>query len=467
MNSQNRQRADIEFTNLTGGNEIGANSYLLRLGEQQVLIDCGMHPRQEGAAALPRLERLHGQSLDAMFISHSHLDHIGCLPLAQRRHPDTPVFLTEPAAMLTDVMLHNSVNVMTRQREEIGQSDYPLFTHREADRCQQQWFPCRLGQGYDFQGEPTDSNGTTGFELFDAGHILGSVGILFRHKERKIFYSGDVNFEDQTLTPGARFPEEKLDTLIVETTRGEYQRPADFQRRNEEARLAAVIRETLQGGGSVFIPVFALGKSQEVLTMLHRFRRSGMIKNAPIFIGGLSTKVTTLYDRLAGHSARLEPGLRLLDALGPEVVTGDRARGLPIRNGAIYALSSGMMTENTLSHLVADKILPEKRHALLFVGYCDPASPAGRLRTAAPGDEVMLSEKGRPVKFNCRMEVFDFSAHAPREALMDYAERTAPDTLLLVHGDQPALQWFQSEAQRRLPATKVLIPPPGDPLDLD
>src|SRR6266478_9739929 len=98
-----------------------------------------MHPKFEGEEALPNLKVLGDRKLDAIIISHSHQDHIGTLPVLMRRQPQAQVFMTEPTAEIGDVLLHNSVNVMTRQREEIGEMSYPLFTHRETDRASERW----------------------------------------------------------------------------------------------------------------------------------------------------------------------------------------------------------------------------------------------------------------------------------------------------------------------------------------
>ena len=111
-------------------------------------------------------------------------------------------------------------------------------------------------------------NDLLSFEFFDAGHVLGSAGILLRAEGRTIFYTGDVNFDDQTIMSAARFPEEKIDILIMESTRGDHAKPANWTRAGEERRLAAAIDDALKRGGCVLIPVFALGKTQELLAML-------------------------------------------------------------------------------------------------------------------------------------------------------------------------------------------------------
>ncbi|HEV8185550.1 MAG TPA: MBL fold metallo-hydrolase, partial [Chthoniobacterales bacterium] len=118
----------MKFINLTRQTEIGANCYYLESGDERFVLDCGMHPKREGDEALPNLSAIDGRELDAIIISHAHQDHIGTLPVLMRRQPEARVFKTEATAAIGETLLHNSVNVMSRQREELGTTLYPLFT---------------------------------------------------------------------------------------------------------------------------------------------------------------------------------------------------------------------------------------------------------------------------------------------------------------------------------------------------
>src|SRR5207302_4023647 len=126
------------------------------------------------------------------------------------------------------------------QREELGTTLYPLFTHRETDRVADRWQTCPMRQTYTLAGERTSSGGSDSptFDFFDAGHVLGSAGILLRAEGRTFFYTGDVNFDNQTIMEGAIFPQEKIDILIMECTRGDHAKPATWTRAGEEQRLA-------------------------------------------------------------------------------------------------------------------------------------------------------------------------------------------------------------------------------------
>jgi Cft2 family RNA processing exonuclease len=457
----------LKFINLTRRTEIGANSYCLELGGYRVVLDCGMHPKFEGEDALPNFKAIGDRPLDAIIISHSHQDHIGTLPVLMRRQPNARVFMPAATADIGETLLHNSVNVMTRQREELGVTLYPLFTHRETDRATDLWQSCPIHQRITVTGErvpPRDSDELT-FEFFDAGHVLGSAGVLLRAEGRTIFYTADVNFDDQTVMQAAAFPQEKIDILIMECTRGDHATSPDWTRAGEERRLADAIVEAFKRGGCVLIPVFALGKTQELLAMLYRFRRE-QILDAPVYIGGLSAKMTEIYDRRAGMTRRHFPRLQLMEEVSPYVLNGQTIQDALARSGQIYALSSGMMTPKTLSNTFARRVIENPRHSVFFVGYADPQSPAGILRDSKPDQEIVLDSDEPPQRVRCNMKQFQFSAHASRESLIDYAKKLSPKKIVLVHGDPPAVEWMRAKLIVDLPNTEVIVPTPGVEMEL-
>ena len=451
----------MKFTNLTRAEEIGANCYLLESGGTRVLLDAGMHPREVGQLATPDFSLLGGRGFDAMVLTHAHQDHVGCLPLAMRESPGAPVFMTEATAALSDVMLHNSVNVMMRQREEAGAPELPLFTHREVERLTDDWEVAGLGERLEVGGDKIT------MELFDAGHILGSAGVLIRAEGKRVFYTGDVNFEDQTLMRGAKFPEQDIDVLIMETTRGDSPVPPGMTRKTEEQRFLETLQGALDAGAPVLIPVFALGKTQELLALLYEAKKRGALRGGfGLFVGGLSAKITAATDRLRGRAPRRHGDLRLAECLPMEVVGGRDIAQVAVKPRTVYAISSGMMTENTLSNILAPKILEDPNAHCMFVGYSDPHSPAGRLRAAREGDEVSLDPRRRPVRRRCQLDEFTLSAHSTREGLLDYVQRVAPKKLLLVHGDPPAVAWFAREVPKVCPETEVVVPVPGVPVEV-
>ena len=459
----------MKFINLTRATEIGANCYYLEADGESLVLDSGMHPEKDGDEALPNLDAIEGRNVNAIIVSHAHQDHMGTLPVLMRRQPQARVFMTEATADIGDALLHNSVNVMTRQREELGRTLYPLFTHGETNRAAEAWRVCRFRQALNLAGQrlrnPDGESGIT-FEFIDAGHVLGSAGVLIRAEGRTVFYTGDVNFEDQTIAQGAKFPEQGIDVLIIETTRGDHPEPEGFTREGEERRLAEAINRVFGTGGCILMPVFALGKTQEALAMFHKFRREQVLGDFPIYIGGLSTRMTEIYDKHALTSRRNFPRLQLLEAIEPFVLNGQNIHEAPARGGRIYALSSGMMTPKTLSNTFARQIVSDPRHSIFFVGYAEPKTPAGILRAANPGDQVTLDPDAPPQELRCNIETFQFSAHASRESILEYVKKVAPKKLVLVHGDPPAVEWVRAQSAAALPDCEVIVPPPGEQIEL-
>ncbi len=385
-----------------------------------------------------------------------------------RRFPGARVFMTEATAEIGSVLLHNSVNVMTRQREEIGERSYPLFTHRETDRASERWRWCPVRQRISIAGEraPQRERNALTFEFFDAGHVLGSTGILVRAENQTVFYTGDVNFDDQTIMEAAIFPEEKIDVLIMECTRGDHAKPAGWTRAGEERRLAETLGDAFERGACVLMPVFALGKTQEVLAMLYKFRRERLLAEFPIYIGGLSSKMTDIYDRRARMTRRQLPRLQLMRDVAPFILNDETVRDAPLRGGRVYVLSSGMMIPKTLSNVFARRLIENRQHSIFFVGYANPESPAGLLRDAGAGGEVALDPDKPPQRIRCNIQQFQFSAHATRETLIEYAKKLSPRKIVLVHGDPPAVEWMRATLSAELPDSEVIMPEPGVELDL-
>jgi len=446
----------MRFTNLAAHPDIGSNSYLLELGGTRLVLDAGTHPKHTGRDTLPLYEDLAPDSLDAILVSHPHLDHIGALPVLMREHPNAAVVMTELTREHGDVLLHNSVNVMKAQREELNEPLYPLYSHGQVESCVRRWMTREAGRSFSLGVRDRVS-----VDFYRAGHVLGAVGMLVEGGGHRVFYTGDVHFEEQTLARGADFPTDPVDTLIIETTRGDHQRDPGYTREAEKNRFAASVLATIERGGAVLIPVFAFGKTQELLLMLKELIDENVLPPVPVHIGGLSTKMTEVTDRHCDHPDRLHRGYRILKDF-PGLRRLDRGREPDLRPGEIYALSSGMMSEHTVSHRFARRILASQQNSILFVGYADEEAPAGRILAAGQGGRVALSsDSPHESEIRCAVERFDFSGHAPREQLADYAVACAPKTVILVHGDEAARGWFVSELGRRLPGSRIVIPAPG------
>ncbi len=452
----------MHFQHLARYPDIGSNSCLIEFGKTRIVLDVGTHPKHKGRDTLPLIDELEFDSVDAIFVTHPHLDHIGALPCLMQQQPNAVVAMTEATKESGGALLHNSVNVMKSQRKELNIPDYPLYSHKKVDEFERRWFTRAVGETFSV-GE-TDR---VECEFFHAGHVQGAVGVRLNWEGKSLFYTGDVHFEDQTLTRRAEFPREKVDTLIIETTRGGHPRPENYSRAAEKLRLGESITRVLDRGGSVLIPVFAFGKTQELILMLHELREEGVIPIVPVHIGGLSTRMTQISDLFRDSGHRLHEGFRMLEDFEELEVLPRGHREPEFHPGRIYALSSGMMSEHTVSNRFARHILKSKDHALMFVGYADEATPGGKILEAGQGGRVRLEgDKGHETAIQCEVERFDFSGHSPREQIADFAVGCDPDKVILVHGDPIAKEWFLQELQERLPKANIIIPKPGEQIHL-
>ena len=200
--------------------------------------------------------------------------------------------------------------------------------------------------------------------------------------------------------------------------------------------------------------------------MLYKFRRERRLPDFPIYIGGLSSKFTDIYDRRARVTRRQFPRLQLMREVAPFILNDETVRDSAVRGGRVYVLSSGMMIAKTLSNVFARRIIENPQHSILFVGYANPESPAGLLRDAGTGGEVALDPDKPAQRIRCNIEQFQFSAHATREALVEYAKQVSPPKIVLVHGDPPAVEWMRAQLDADLPGADVIVPAPGVELEL-
>jgi Cft2 family RNA processing exonuclease len=457
----------VIITNLNPDSDIGASAWLVEMGEHRILLDAGMHPKREGRAGLPLLGKAGGE-VDAIALSHCHHDHVGGLPVAVRQFPKAHVLMTELNYLLVERVLHNSVNVMTRQRDELGIREYPLYTHDEVDDIAPyfQGFKCnKVVEWGSFRKGRAGVVSPT-LEFYDAGHTLGSAGILLKGGKESMFYTGDVCFHDQTLLKSARFQGVKADVLVMETTRGNRGVAEGFTREKEVERLVEGIRVAQARKGCVLIPSFALGRTQEVLALLALLMREGKLRKQPIYIGGLGRVFTEIYDIEAHRAHRSHQELRLNEALQLVVLEKGQAESMKLTGGKIFVITAGMMSENTAAHDLAKRMAGDERQSIFFVGYADPDSPAGRLKAAAPGETFVFSPSAGRVTRNCDLQEFDLTAHANREELLDFVGEVGPRTVLLGHGDAASRQWFEARITERWPRIKVVQPKPGLPVQV-
>jgi len=458
----------VKIWNLNPAPDIGASAWLVETEGHRLLLDAGTHPKREGRDGLPLYHLAQRRDLDAIAISHCHHDHVGSLPVAARQFPDAHILMTDLSYFLVERVLHNSVNVMLRQREELGLREYPLYTHDEVDELASRFQGFRCEREIEWAAFHKTRRGAPSptIEFLDAGHTLGSAGIMVRGDRETLFYTGDVSFRDQTLLRGARFGEVESQVLIMETTRGNRAVSTEFSRQAEIERLAKAILRVLKRKGTVLIPAFALGRTQEILGLLALLTQSGRLRRQPIYIGGLGRVFTEIYDLEAHRAHRLHSALQLNEILHLEVLDRAQAQGKRLAPGRICVLTSGMMTENTAAHDLAIRLMGDERHAIFFVGYADPDTPGGRLKASRPGEPFLFSAQAGEVRTRCEVAEFDLTAHANREELLEFVGQVRPRAVVLAHGEPDSQAWFAEAIRSRHPRMKVLRPQPGEAIEV-
>jgi Cft2 family RNA processing exonuclease len=357
---------------------------------------------------------------------------------------------------------------MTRQRDELGIREYPLYTHDEVEDIAPMFQGFRYEREVDWAAFHKTRSGflSPTLEFFDAGHTLGSAGIMLRGNKESIFYSGDVCFHDQTILKRARFQDAECDVMILETTRGNRDLPAGSSRETEVERLVAAIERVRARGGSILLPSFALGRTQEVLAILALLTAEGRLPDQPIYIGGLGRVFTEIYDLQAHRTHRQFPNLQLHEALDLVVLEQGAAEKMKLGGGKIFVITAGMMSENTAAHDLAMRMAGDPRHGIFFVGYTDPDTPGGRLRAATPGKPFLFSASGGELTRECEIQDFDLTAHANRSDLIDFVGQAQPRVVLLGHGEDESRQWIEDQIRSRHPRIQVLQPKPGEAVEV-
>jgi cleavage and polyadenylation specificity factor subunit 3 len=458
------------FTALGGGQEIGANSYLLQIDGLSFLLDAGLHPKKFGWESLPDFSPI-THELEAIFISHAHLDHVGSLPVINRKQPQAPIFATIPTKDIALRMLHNTVTVMNIFREEKGYTEYPFFNHQdlrplEGEMIGLEFNPRGAGAGEKNwrHGERVRLRREIQAQFIPSGHVLGAAGVLLQQGRRRVFYSGDVSLSDQALIAGAALPDEEIDGLILECTYANDSAHHSRERIHEIAAFASETARILTRGGCVLIPAFALGKTQELLYMIHDLTARGQIPPVPRYISGLGKSITEIYQEhrrhLLSHASPLS--FELYSVLGR---LDDLSIQRLLQEPCIIIATNGMMVENTPSARIARWMLPEERHGIFFCGYIDPDTLGYRVFHSHLGDCIPFSPEEDPVMVkNSNIKRYYLSSHADRNQLLQVARTLHPRMIVLVHGEKNGMDSLQEELGKEF---LVVQGEKGKTIDLD
>lgn len=434
---------------------IGANALFLEIGPFSMVVDAGMHPKMTGKEAMPDFSKLSDKKIDLIILTHCHLDHLGGLPVLARTQPNAQIWTSTPSGFLATRMLHNSVNVMTLQRNELGKNDLPLYSHSEISRLERKIVSVAYKQTHVFEryGE------SIAITFHRGGHIPGAAGIEIGYKNRRIFLTGDVLFTPQLTLTGAHFPKGPFDTLIIETTRGTKEKSPHINRKSEVKRLVKQIHQTLSHGGSCLIPVFALGRMQEILTIIDTAIEEGELPKSNIYCAGLGLAIADVFDKIARKTSLVQFCRKILKKLNVKPLARSFKPGQSPSENGIFVVSSGMMTENTPSYNIAASLLANHKNSICFVGYCDKDTPGGKLIDTSPYETFIFDRLDYACPVAAHIEQFDLTGHAERDDLLKFAQ-SDPRTVVLTHGEEDARAWFSKTLQEFAPKMKIINPVP-------
>jgi Cft2 family RNA processing exonuclease len=452
--------AELSIEPLGGADEVGRSAYLLRLGTHSILVDCGIKIGQkhldELAPALDRVNRL-----DAVVLTHAHTDHVGWLPAVVRRFDNVPVYCTPETAGLVPIMLddchrHHLIN-MASLRTERAKSSNPdpiedPYETKDVREAGLRLIGCEYGQ------PETLPFADIRITFARAGHILGAASVLIEGGNRRVLMSGDISTEPQ-LTVGtvdwSGFADE-LDLLVLESTYGDVVRdPLD--RTREE--LVAFVRRTLEQGGSIILPCFALGRGQEVVAVLNSAMASGELPSSvTVWIDGMIRKVNTIY---RDDSPGFRPSDNFVEVSNPadRMFVVEEARRQPV----IIVSTSGMLAGGPAVDY-ARQLLPDGKNRIVFTGYQDEGNPGHQLlRLTREGlgarTVTVLNEEGKPVEIRATAPAkkFGLSAHADQAGLVQSAGSLNAKNILLVHGFEKTQRPLKDVLQQRIPEAEIVL----------
>lgn len=436
---------------LGGGQEIGANCYLLKINGVPLLLEAGLHPKKFGKESLPDYDRVE-EDLEAIFISHAHLDHVGSLPIIHQKHPEAPIFATSPTKDIALRMLHNTVTVMNIFREEKGLLEYPFFEHEDLQplkggiidlqfQAMSHKFPKGRKGGY----ERVKLRANIRAHFLPSGHVLGAGGLIIRQGKRTLYYTGDISFQDQALLAGAEIPLENVDVLILECTYGNDPFYYSRNRPEEINKFAKEVSQIISKGGCVLVPAFALGKTQEMMAIIYSLMRRGRIPSVPLFLSGLGRSITEIYQE---YSRYLRPQVSIshFDLFSVLEYSDELYLKHLLREPCIIVATNGMMVENTPSARIARLMVQDEHHGIFFCGFIDPDTLGYKVFQAQIGEELVFSLDSDPVKIiNPNIKHFYLSSHADRYELIDLAQKLKPEIIVLIHGEQEGIEFLKQE----------------------
>jgi metallo-beta-lactamase family protein len=445
---------DIKLSFYGAAQNVTGSKYLLQADGIKILVDCGIYQERQFLERNWNLFPFKPKDVNAVILTHAHLDHCGLLPKLVKEGFNGPIYCTEATADLTKIILLDSAKLQEedaehkrKRHEREGRKgpypEQPLYTVRDAEACFQMFEALEYRQSVKL-----GSSGSLEAALYNAGHVLGSSTVSVRAglngQSRTILFSGDIGRPDRPIV-GDPAVFSKADYVVIESTYGDriHDDSMDIL-----VKLAEVINSTRKAGGNIVIPSFALERSQEVLYFLGQLFLNKKIKPIKIYLDSpMATKITEVFKKhtdlydvemtelLKNHHSPFDlPGMKFAG-------TTEQSKAInKLKKPIIIIAGSGMCTGGRIKHhLVSNISRPES--TILFVGY---------QATGTLGRQILDGEKqvrifGNLHPVRARVEkVNGFSAHADKEELLGWLKnlQAAPKGVFVVHGEPKSTEAF-------------------------
>jgi len=417
--------------------EVGRSCLLVETAESKVLLDCGIHPGSRNAwDAYPRLDwaDISPRDLDAIMISHSHLDHMGFLPAMYKYGYDGPVYCTEPTLPLMTLLQNDFVKIAQIEGGRL------IYDQKDIRDVIQHAITLPYGM-------VTDVSPDIKLVFNNAGHILGSATVHLHIGDgaHNIVYTGDYKYGRTQLFDSATWNYPRVETLITESTYGNKE---DIMPIREEVEMNFVnaINGTLKAGGKVLIPTPAVGRAQEILLVIDQYMRNKVLVEAPVFTEGMISEATAIHVSYAEYLSRelrtkiLEEGVNPFKSEYFTEVEHPSNREEAYREGpAIIMATSGMLEGGPVLDYF-EHIAPSEKNKIIFVSY-QVQGTLGR-RVLDGSGQAILMDQGSKIKIvdvKCGVQKIEgFSGHSDYNQIIRFIGKVRPKLQLVLvgHGDK-------------------------------
>jgi KH/beta-lactamase-domain protein len=433
--NKNWNNKEVYIFCLGGVKQVGRSCFIVMTSESKIMLDCGINPGENNAIdAYPRIDWFDFklEDLDAIVISHAHIDHQGFLPTLFKYGYDGPVYCTEPTLPLMNLLQLDSVKISQNN------GVYCPYEIRDINEIIKHCITLPYGK-------PTDISPDTTITLNNAGHIMGSATVhLNISGAHNILYSGDYKYAKTQLLDSAVSNYPRVETLITESTYGASSDLMPDQRLVYNS-FTENINQTLTNGGKVLIPVPAVGRAQEIMLVLDKEMKEGRLIEAPIYIEGMISEASAIhmsYAHYLGQEVRrsVSQGINPFQSEYFTVVNGwgKRDEVLKDQNPAIIMATSGML-EGGPSVEYFKEIATKENNKMIFVSY-QINGTLGRRVLDGNTNEVSMMEKNGKVKvipLKCKTQKIDgFSGHSDFNQILNFVSRIKPKRVLVNHGER-------------------------------